>query len=150
MEQPEQPSHTASQSPSSLDIHIIPRKHVDVIWAIVFDKIKKALDRTDGEVTPHKILNELHNSTMHLWVTDDAGLCAVTQINTYDNGKKYLCYVIVSSDELDKYRHFEEVVNEWGKEHGCIGSELYGRVGWMKVLKDYKPVHVLMRKDYED
>lgn len=148
MDQQEQPNPTASQSQSSVEL--IPRKYVDVIWHIVVDKIKAATDKTEDEVSLHEILSGLHDQTMQMWVTDDSEMVAITQINTYSSGKKYLTYVICSGSDFKKYGHFEETINEWGRSQGCIGSELYGRPGWQKVLKDYRTVHVLLRREYED
>lgn len=114
------------------------------MWDYLSDQIGRAVETTD-EITLEEIREKLLAGHMQLWLNRD--LVCITQISNYHNSK-YLSYIILAGKNLDQHYH-QDVIRDWARSHGCQGEELYGRIGWMRKLKDFKPVRVLMRKEYE-
>lgn len=145
MPQQEQPKATPSPTPlldKPLVVRVVPTCQVKLHWEYIADQISKALtwDGTQLE----DIHAQLLDGNMQLWMNKD--LVVVTQINFYGK-KKYLCYVVVSGKNFFIHR-WQDTIKEWAIDQGCIGDELYGRMGWMRKLKDFTPTKILMRREY--
>lgn len=138
-----------TQSPTQLRVKLIPTARVNNVWDFVEPKIAEAVQHSDGTTTVQGIYRQCSNGDMQLWITSDLNMVVVTQINIYSNNAKYLTVIALAGNDFDKYKHLEKTLEDWSRQWGCQGIELYGRQGWTRKLKEYRTVHTLMRRTYE-
>ena len=94
-----------------------------MIWHEVEKPLRDAVDRSDGLNTMELIYKKLMDTSQQLWI--GRGGVAVTEINTYPDGRKWLNFVIVSGEGFEFYRHFQDEIEAGARDMGCVGSELY-------------------------
>lgn len=84
---------------------------------------------------------------MTLWVAvkDEPVACAITYISQ----KLYrVCelFVIAGSDAKG-WLPLESEISKYARDMNCDLIEGYGRKGWQRLVKDYRPVYVTYRKE---
>lgn len=131
-----------------MDANLINKKMAIKLWPSIRDKVEKACEYSGGIVTPLTIYKGILSNDMQLWVTDDMNMIAVTQISNYDDGSKYLTWVLLSGDNLKEYMSLKNIIDDWAVSHGCQGDELLGRPGWSKILNGYKEIYRFLRQEY--
>lgn len=110
--------------------------------------IAESVQRTD-DVTLDEVLTSIGTGQSQLWAVIDGEelvLAAVTQIVPVNGGKQAFCWQMGG----DFGRGGEAVLAvflEWARNEGCRSAEISGRLGWMRKLKDWKPVAVTLRKE---
>lgn len=131
-----------------MDAGIIPKGYLKRVWPLVLSKIEKACEYSCGTVTPETVYKGVMAEDFQLWVSDDSKMVAVTQVSDYDDGSRYLTWILLSGEDLEKYMQLKVIVDDWAKKLGCKGDELLGRPGWARVLKGYKEIYRFLRQDY--
>ena len=93
-----------------------------------------AIDR-DSEVTDEWVLGKVREGQFQLWKGE--GSAIVT--NVADAGKcKHLVWLFAGGDLQEITKGLKPQIEHWAKSIGCKRASLTARVGWSKVLKDYK------------
>lgn len=69
------------------------------------------------------------------WHQNRDGVC-ITSIQENKLGEKYLQGRFIFGD-LDAVMEMSDRIDQFGRDHGCIGWIMDGRPGWQKVLKKY-------------
>lgn len=120
------------------------------IWPHILPLVYKGMGRCNGEYNERDILDALLDRQMHLFVglQDEKPIAIIIARITEYPRKKALTIRFGAADEgsREAYLPWIEEVVAWGKEQGCDFSELHGRPGWKKVLKDWQQTHVVMRQ----
>lgn len=109
----------------------------------------RSVDRTDDTTLP-EVLQSLAEGGSQLWATlDGAGrptLIAVTQLLALKAGKQAFVWQMAGNFDRGG-AELIGVFETWARAEGCLTAEVSGRLGWMRKLRDYKPVAVTLRKE---
>jgi hypothetical protein len=102
-----------------------------------------------GDTTIEEVERDLGAAEAQLWGVFDKGepiLVAVTRLHLIDGLKEAFCWQM-GGDFARGGGVLVPMFLEWAKNEGCAQAEINGRVGWMRVLRDWKPVSVVLRKE---
>lgn len=134
---------------SSCEVGLVKPSHVDDVWMTVYDHLEKMYPHSEGELTPNDFYEELTSGQMQLWIAVDEGeilASMITQIIPYPR-KTVLRVISIGGDDMDKWIHNLPLVENWALEMGCSSLELWGRKGWLKILKDWECSYHVLTKD---
>jgi len=138
----------ANRAEYVLIVEIVPRLAIDDIWDSVKDLVAKTNDAVLNELD---VLELLRNGTYTLWVAIDPVsnkvIVAATVEFVYYPRDKVCRVVTVGGERLNDWIHHLTTLEEWAKKQGCTYMDMYGRRGWIKILKDYTEDCVLLRKE---
>jgi hypothetical protein len=124
----------------------VPVEDLDIVWAQCEPLLEKALD---GSYNTYDILNYVQQNRMQLWISwNDKVECAfVTEVCDYPQ-MRIMRWVLAGGNNIENW--LDQIlikVEDWAKKNGCQRSEIVGRKGWTKVLKEYKPQATYYIKD---
>lgn len=123
-------------------IELIPvkRHFLSVYWPDASVLIEKSLQYSDHKYTLQSIEHSLLKDESQLWLARDEKdrlLCAcVTTIVIYPNDKR-LSILFCGGEGARDWLCFIQVLKSFALNHGCSAMEIYGRRGWVKLLKRY-------------
>jgi hypothetical protein len=121
-------------------------------WESVKPLIEEALEYNDGEYTSSDIKKMVEDGDMQLWLfhkEDGLAGCGVTQL--IDFPLKRICLIVLlAGRDFSEWERYIGVVENWAVSNGCSSIELRGRKGWERVLKDWKKINIVMRKDLHE
>ena len=113
-------------------------EEIHLVWDEVKHPIQRALDHGHTH-TLGDVLEGLITGEMTLWTWGEAALVAeiiddFCQILTLAGGKL-----------ADYFEHLE-TIEAWAAQQGCNEMRVYGRRGWVKILKDYDEQYTVLSK----
>ena len=128
----------------------IPCEQVPDAWALVAPHLRKAIARSDGNLTEEGVLQACCYRDMQLWTAWD-GLdleaAAVTQIICYP-GRKVASIPLIGGRKRNDWLCFQPQFEEWARANGCDALEGYARPGWLRVLSDdWRHCWTVIRRD---
>ena len=129
----------------NMQVSLIPKDHVSVVWEDIKPYIAKAAEHTYGRYTVDDILDSIIQYNRDLWMAfDDGGVkgIVITYMKNYPQ-KLYLDLEFCAGDEgLTWKAPMLKVLQHWAYDNGCDGIESSGRLGWAKIMKNdgYKPL----------
>lgn len=126
---------------------------IEAVWPTLIPLLHKMDTINDGKYLLDDIKQQCIDLYKQLWVAYQADLpiaCAITQIACYNNGKR-LQIVYLSGQDIDQLKQFYKPIADWAKTNGCTCTEIYGRQGWKRKLKDWNltPIYTVYRVDFE-
>ena len=141
-----------------IDLHYIPTKSVNEVWALVKTDIANALNRSNGYALADHIKKWIIEEKMQLWILWDKeapkeskyyGL-VVTEIIQRPL-QRCLNMKIMTGRHREKWQHLIKHIEDFAWLNNCDLLELVARPGWKKVLKPfgYTESHVLLEKKKE-
>lgn len=118
-------------------------------WPAIKGMLGRAAAKTD-DTTLEQVVASFEAGQSQLWAVLDGNgrplVVAVTQLLTVKGGKQAFVWLL-SGDFMQGGARLIEVFEEWARAEGCATAEINGRLGWMRKLRDYKPVAVTLRKE---
>jgi hypothetical protein len=120
---------------------------IDEMWPHVRDKIRAAVERT--ELCSFADIESDVLTGMQLcwiaWTGSEIMAAATTQlVKPYDK----VCVLTACSgyDRAQWLPLFAEI-EKYAKAEGCMKMRIFGRVGWKRVLENYRVAHVVLERD---
>lgn len=101
------------------------------------------------DTTIEEVERAVAASQAQIWAVFDEGqpiLAAATQLHVTEGVKEAHCWQM-GGDFARGGGVLVPIFLEWARNEGCARAEINGRVGWLRVLKDWKAVSVVMRKE---
>ena len=121
---------------------------IPVIWENVLPLIN--LSQVEGnEMSQEDFFESLMNQDMQLWVAledTEVVACMVTRIVSYPQ-KRLLRFVFIGGEGMDKWLENLPIVENFALINGCTSLEIWGRKGWIKILKDWECKYHIITKD---
>ena len=121
---------------------------VPKLWPIV-EPFLKAAEAENSLQAVNEWLGDCINGNAQLWVVvsdvDTVEGAGVTSLVESPHGK--LC-VINAFGAKRGNDTLLETVETWAKSEGCQRVRIYGRIGWMQRLKNYKPIGVILDRGF--
>jgi len=137
-----------------MSFYVVPEERVDELWPLLASFLKPALD-VAGEIYLENLYDEVKQEYVLLWVgySEELGIygSAITQVIQHPKRKVFLIKYLgaktgamnpVLDTTMSMFRRF-------ATELECDVIQLYGRKGWVDVLKPYgyTPVRYICELD---
>ena len=89
----------------------------------------------------------LESGEWQLWIMGEENVEAIvlTEVMAFPSAKVLIIRGI-AGDGINRWIGHLPAIEEWGKRAGCDRVRAIGRLGWERVLKDYRKVQVYMEK----
>ncbi len=130
-------------------IAMVSPDDVSVVWETIEEYIQGAIDHSQGEATLADYYEHLSTGDMQLWLAVDKSnilACMVTQIAPYPS-KRVLRIIAIGGVEMERWIQFLPDVEHWALNMGCTSLEVWGRKGWLKILRDWECSYHILTKD---
>ena len=141
---------TATRAPGkSYKISVINQNEVEAVWPHIVEHLERAVAFSDGEIETEDFLPFLLNEEMQLWVAVGGGECVaamVTQIIVYPR-KKILRVIAIGGRDMKIWMQHIDMLENYALAMGCTELEAWTKRGFLRVLKDWKMSHIVIKKD---
>jgi len=122
-----------------MNITIVPRHYVEECWDRVVPLIEKSFEYGGDRYTIEHVKQGIYSNMFQLWVIfegeDDIKAALITRVITYPL-KKILTGTFIGGEEVvTNAKMILDALEAWGRQVGCNGMEMGGRMGWKKVLE---------------
>ena len=118
------------------------------LWPMVKDMIFTAVKNADLGHTADVEKEVMHgNGVLWLAIEDDEirGALATVLVKT---DQRLVCMITaLGGHRMKDWFHFLPQIEAWAKSEGATRMRLYGRRGWVRLLKDYYVSNVVMEKE---
>jgi len=140
---------TTEQHGQPCNVALVSADKVASIWEEVYPLIDKAQVYAAGELDTQDFFAMIENEDMQLWIAeDDNGIFAMmmTEFVQYPR-KKVMRIVSIGGSEMNRWMKYFPALEAAALSVGCTGFEIFGRKGWLRVLKDWKCSYHVLTKD---
>ncbi len=107
--------------------------------AIICKWLRKALEKVpENDLTC--ILQSVYEGNTMLWLTRrEEEIIGVTTTQVLDHpNERHLLIELLGGKDIKEWVHLIADIEAWGKDLGCVKSEIHGRPAWKKLLPEYK------------
>ena len=140
---------TTEQLGQPCNVALVDVDKVASIWEEVYPLLEKAQVYAAGELDTQDFFEMVENGDMQLWIAeDDGGIFAMmlTEFVQYPR-KKVMRIVSIGGSEMHRWMKYFPALEAAALSVGCTGFEVFGRKGWLRVLKDWKCSYYVLTKD---
>jgi hypothetical protein len=129
-----------------IDLVCVDPKDVHQIWPLARQLIKAAIDHT-GLSEFADIEAQVLSGDQLIWLalSDHIEAAATTHL-IKTSGKPVLIITACSGAQRERWMPLHAEIEKYAKAEGAGCIRLYGRLGWQRVLKDYRVEHIIMEK----
>lgn len=131
-----------------MNISLIPKDSVGMVWPKVKKLLEPAVSRSNGRYHIDDILYSLQVGADSLWVAfrdgpPNAGLndrivaAVVTRISKYPRRKNLVILFLGGTRMSEWVEEFHSVIEKWARDTGCESIETSGRLGWNRYTKRF-------------
>lgn len=107
----------------------------DRAWRV----LAPAAAHADEGVTKEILLARLENGSARMWCLDD------TYVVTAENGD--VVRIGLCGGSLEAAIQIKDAIEDDARARGYKRSEIFGRLGWERIFRDYQKTAVLLKKD---
>lgn len=128
----------------------VPSGQVRAFWHMAEPHLKEAMDRTRGMMTPESVQRACQDKQNQLWLIDDGNEivgAAVTEVRNLRTGEKTVHILALGAKDMKHVFECENDLKAWAIAQGAERMTMDGRLGWLKALKDWSFVSVMMEKE---
>ena len=140
---------TTEQLGQPCNVALVDVDKVASIWEEVYPLLEKAQVYAAGELDTQDYFDMIESGDMQLWIAeDDGGIFAMmlTEFIQYPR-KKVMRIVSIGGREMNRWMKYFPALEAAALSVGCTGFEVFGRKGWLRVLKDWKCSYYVLTKD---
>ena len=140
---------TTEQLGQPCNVALVDVDKVASIWEEVYPLLEKAQVYAAGELDTQDFFEMIESGDMQLWIAeDDGGIFAMmlTEFIQYPR-KKVMRIVSIGGREMNRWMKYFPALEAAALSVGCTGFEVFGRKGWLRVLKDWKCSYYVLTKD---
>ena len=140
---------TTEQLGQPCNVALVDVDKVASIWEEVYPLLEKAQVYTAGELDTQDFFDMIKNGDMQLWIAeDDGGIFAMmlTEFVKYPR-MKVMRIVSIGGKEMNRWMKYFPALEAAALSVGCTGFEIFGRKGWLRVLKDWECSYHVLTKD---
>jgi len=137
-----------------MSLYVVPEEQVDELWPLLASFLKPSLD-VAGEIYLENLYDEVKQGYVLLWVgySEELGIygSAITQVIQHPKRKVFLIkYLGTKTGAMNPVLDTAmSIFRRFATELECDVIQLYGRKGWVDVLKPYgyTPVRYICELD---
>ena len=140
---------TTEQLGQPCNVALVDVDKVASIWEEVYPLIDKAQVYAAGELDTQDFFAMIENGDMQLWIAEDDGdifAMMLTEFVQYPR-KKVMRIVSIGGEGMNRWMKYFPALEAAALSVGCTGFEIFGRKGWLRVLKDWKCSYHVLTKD---
>ena len=140
---------TTEQPGQPCNVALVAADKVASIWEEVYPLLDMAQVYAAGELDTQDYFAMIENGDMQLWIAEnDGGIFAMmlTEFVQYPR-KKVMRIVSIGGKEMNRWMKYFPALEAAALSVGCTGFEVFGRKGWLRVLKDWKCSYHVLTKD---
>lgn len=132
---------------ASADLVCIHPQNLREIWPFVSDRLRAAYLRTDLGHTAD-LERDLFEGDGLLWLAMVDGLIEAAAVTMLQRTDRHLVCVImaVGGEKMGLWLDLLGGIERWAKDEGAALVRVYGRPGWVRMLKDYRVKNVVLEK----
>lgn len=131
----------------TVDLCCVDPKTVHEIWPQAKDLIRAAIERT-GLSEFADIECDVLSGDQLLWLVISDHIEAAVTTHLIKTGGRPVCVITAcSGSQRERWIELRRKIERYAKSEGCQCVRLYGRIGWQRVLKDYRVEHVILEKE---
>ncbi len=120
-------------------------KQIEDFWPHFKDRVKKAITKVGlNEFGP--IEKDILAGHALLWLAYDGLIVHAAAVTELDG--KFCTIVACGGENLPQFLPLIDDLEAFAKNEGCKGIRIYGRKGWMRVLKNYKTKAVVLERQF--
>ena len=130
-------------------VSVLNPDEVEPVWKFVLPHLERAARYSDGQMEAGDFLPFLINGDMQLWVAVEDHECLaamVTQIITYPR-KRILRVIGMGGREMKRWYPYLGMLERFALENGCTELEGWTKRGLLRLLKDWKVSHMVIKKE---
>lgn len=137
---------------SNIELRKVEPDTIGQIWTRIQPMMKSAYETSNGRLSAESTFKLVLSGNIYMWILycqeEDRiyGILGASVVE-YPTDKKFLCLHFMVGVDRKKWIHLVENVEQYAKDKGCAGIEMWCRKGWQKELPDYHMSHVLLEKD---
>ncbi len=132
--------------PSSVELHCINPNRVHEYWPKASHLIKAAIEKT-GLSEFADIEYDVLSGDQLLWLAIGNGIEAAATTHLIKATGKPVCVLTAcSGTNRERWLPLFARIEGYAKAEGCKCVRIYGRVGWQRVLKNYRVEHVILER----
>ena len=135
---------------SGTGLLLIPADGALVVWTDAWRLLAPAVALSSGRYTQHSIMLALMRGTNQLWTWWNDGemvAAVVTELNDYPNKLRVCDMLFCSGRNMNLWcLPLLAAIETWAAEQGTKLMCVAGRIGWERVLKDYRKTAVILEK----
>jgi hypothetical protein len=122
---------------------------VSEFWPYARDLIRAAIEHTKLSDFA-SIETDVLSGDQLLWLAFDGKsiLAAATTHLTKPNNKVCTLTACAGSDRR-RWLPLLGKIEQYAKDEGCVTLRIFGRIGWKRVLKNYKMTHIILENDLQ-
>jgi len=120
---------------------------VEKLWTKIERPLRRAIDRT--QLSDFASCEAALFTGSHLlWLAiEGEKIEAMATTELAKIGERKICTIVAcSGEEREHWLPLIAGLEKFAKDEGCASMRVYGRIGWKKVLKDYKMKHLILEK----
>lgn len=142
------------ESSSTVELLCLPPEEVDKAWPLVRSLLARVTSLTP-KLELEDILALTQSGDFQLWVVWDPAsretlAVFATQLTTYPSGWKTVRINLLAGEEMERWKHLIDGIEQWAIAEGCDAVEIVGRRGWGRVFPDYKLIEHTFSKDLKE
>lgn len=124
---------------------------IDVVWPDLLTFILSACESSGDRYRAGDVLDFARRGIWQIWVIrndqENVVFVGATEILDYPTGLRALAWRIGVGSGLEDWKHMMADILAQAKEVGCTIAEGNFRVGWRRVLRDWKHTHEFLERD---
>jgi hypothetical protein len=126
----------------SVDLICVPPNEVTQVWPYAGPMIRVAIEQTNLSDFAD-VEKDVMSGDQLLWlaISDHIEAAATTHLS-----RNVCTLTACSGHQRERWLPLMSKIEAYAKAEGCRTLRLYGRVGWQRVLKDYRVEHIVMEK----
>jgi len=121
---------------------IVPKDNLREIEEEVFALLQPAIDLTNGRFSRESYTQAILSGHSQLWIAFDPDTlkieaAIITNIEMYPH-RKMLCWALCGGTNVEKWhKPMNALLDRFRIDMGCDGSEMVGRKGWSRFMKQH-------------
>lgn len=131
----------------SVQLVCIDPARIDEMWSHVRDKIRAAVEKT-GLSSFADIEADVLAGMQLCWVASENNeILAVATTQLVKPFEKVCILTACAGYDRDRWLPLFAHIEQYAKDEGCSKMRIYGRIGWQRVLKNYRVEHVILERN---
>ena len=132
---------------ASVNLVCVPPQLAREIWPLVADRIRSAVLRTDLSHTADVEYDVLEGNGLLWLATNGTAIEAAAATLLVKTDRHLVCIITaLGGENMRHWLPLLEQIEAWAKAEGAALVRIFGRPGWVRMLKDYRVKNVVLER----
>jgi hypothetical protein len=146
------PAASNGRGNGTVELEPIVSTRVPLVWDDIQPHVEEIIALNLGRISADDLYLELLQRKMQLWLIRRGKkvlMAGVTVIRVYPDCKA-ANVIGISGTDIDSWMKFEAELLKWAKAEGCVAIDVVARKGWLRKLKDWQELGVVLTRNLGD